>query len=121
MSVKKDPLYDTAVLIDSIGNSTITATNAVYVPTEGKLTITSANHGLREDSMVRIEDGSLTFTCDHDSNATNHPYPRAERKTFTATDATYNTSTGIVTCTFASHGMKVGEYIKVKDLSLIHI
>ena len=45
---------------------------------------------------------------DHDSNATNHSYPRAERKKFTVTDATYNTATGIVTCTFAGHGIKKG-------------
>ena len=115
MSVKKDPLYDTAVEITAISDSTLTATNAVYVPTEGKITITSANHGLREDSMVKFADDSVTFTCDHDSNATNHSYPRAERKKFTPTDASYNTATGIVTVTVADHGIKKGEYIKVKD------
>ena len=118
MSVKKDPLYDTAVEITAISDSTLTATNAVYVPTEGKITITSANHGLREDSMVKFADDSVTFTCDHDSNATNHSYPRAERKKFTVTDATYNTATGIVTCTLTGHGIKKGEYIKVKDNAL---
>ena len=118
VSIKKDPFYDTAVEITAIGDSTLTATNAVYVPTEGKITITSANHGLREDSMVKFADDSVTFTCLHDSNATNHSYPRAERKKFTVTDATYNTATGIVTCTFANHGMLVGEYIKVKDNAL---
>ena len=30
----------------------------------------------------------------------------------------YNTATGIVTCTFANHGMLKGEYIKVKDNAL---
>ena len=115
MSIKKDPLYDTAVEITAISDSTLTATNAVYVPTEGKITITSANHGLREDSMVKFADDSVTFTCDHDSNATNHSYPRAERKKFTPTDASYNTATGIVTVTVAGHGIKKGEYIKVKD------
>ena len=79
---------------------------------------TSANHGLREDSMVKFADDSVTFTCDHDSNATNHSYPRAERKKFTVTDATYNTATGIVTCTLTGHGIKKGEYIKVKDNAL---
>jgi len=113
-----DPFYNQPVEITAIGNSSLTASNAVYDPSEGKLTITSADHGLREDSMVRIEDGSLTFTCDHDSNATNHPYPRAERKKFTATDASYNTATGIVTVTVAGHGIKKGEYIKVKDGAL---
>ena len=118
VSIKKDPFYDTAVEITAIGDSTLTATNAVYVPTEGKITITSANHGLREDSMVKFADDSVTFTCLHDSNATNHSYPRAERKKFTVTDATYNTATGIVTCTFTGHGMLKGEYIKVKDNAL---
>ncbi len=115
LSIKKDPLYDTAVEITSITDSTLTATNAVYVPTEGKITITSADHGLREDSMVKFADDSITFTCDHDSNATNHSYPRAERKKFTPTDASYNTATGVVTVTVAGHGIKKGEYIKVKD------
>ena len=61
VSIKKDPFYDTAVEITAIGDSTLTATNAVYVPTEGKITITSANHGLREDSMVKFADDSVTF------------------------------------------------------------
>ena len=90
----------------------------MYVPTEGKITITSANHGLREDSMVKFADDSVTFTCDHDSNATNHSYPRAERKKFTVTDASYNTATGVVTFTLTGHGIKKGEYIKVKDNAL---
>ena len=64
--------------------------------------------------MLFVDD-SVTFTCDHDSNATNHSYPRAERKKFTVTDASYNTATGVATCTLTGHGIKKGEYIKVKD------
>ena len=113
-----DPYYNEPVEITAIGNSTHTATNAVYDPAEGKLTLTIADHGMRQDSMVKIADGSVTFTCAHDSHATNHAYPRAERKAITATDGAYNTATGLVTITAAGHGLTVGEYIKVKDNAL---
>jgi len=113
-----DPFYNEPVAITAIGNSTHSSTNAVFDPAEGKLTLTIPNHGFRQDSLIKIADGSLSFTCAHDSHATTHAYPRAEQKAITATDAAYNTSTGVVTVTQTGHGLKVGEYIKVKDGAL---
>ena len=113
-----DPFYNEPVAITAIGNSTHSSTNAVFDPAEGKLTLTIPNHGFRQDSLIKIADGSLSFTCAHDSHATTHAYPRAEQKAITATDAAYNTATGVVTVTQTGHGLKVGEYIKVKDGAL---
>ena len=113
-----DPYYNEPVEITAIGNSTHTVTNAVFDPAEGKLTLTVPNHGMRQDSMVKIADGSLTFTCAHDSHATDHAYPRAERKKITPTDASYNPTTGLVVITAAGHGLTKGEFIKVKDNAL---
>ena len=36
----------------------------------------------------------------------------------TATDATFNTTTGIVTITSASHGFAAGDRVKIKDSSI---
>ena len=113
-----DPYYSQPVEISAIGNSTSSVTDATFDPAEGKLTLTIPDHGMRQDSQIKIADGSLTFTCAHDSHATDHAYPRAEQKAITATDAAYNTATGIVTVTQTGHGLKVGEYIKVKDSAL---
>lgn len=57
--------------------TTHTATNAVYNPTTGDMTVTIASHGFSTNDKVKFADGSLTFTCAQDSNATNHPYPRS--------------------------------------------
>ena len=40
---------------------------------------TASAHGLSVGDLIRINDGGITFTCATDSNASNHPYPRAYR------------------------------------------
>ncbi len=72
-----DPVYGKPVEIVSVGSATKTATDAAYDPGTGVLTITIANHGYGNGDRVIIADGSLTFTCAKDNNATNHAYPRA--------------------------------------------
>ena len=72
-----DPAHDTALPITNIGFANKTATGAIYDPSTGSLTVTVANHGYVNGDKVRIADGSLTFTCAKDGNATNHSYPRA--------------------------------------------
>ncbi len=57
--------------------TTHTATNASFSPTTGDLTITVANHGFSVGDFVKLDDSSITFTCDLDNNASNHAYPRA--------------------------------------------
>ena len=59
----------------SIGG-TITASDAVYAPTTGLLTITSNSHGLSNGNTVTFALGTFTFTCTLDNNATTHSYPR---------------------------------------------
>ena len=54
-----------------------TITTATYNPTTGFLTATVTAHGFANGDFVLFNDGSITFTCDKDSNATNHPYPRS--------------------------------------------
>ena len=54
-----------------------TATGADYTPTTGVLQVTVANHGFTSGDFVKFADGSITFTCAKDGNASNHPYPRA--------------------------------------------
>ena len=55
----------------------LTPTNAAYTPSTGLMTLTVANHGLKNGSRVKVEDGFVTFTCTQDSNQSNHSYPRA--------------------------------------------
>ena len=45
-------------------NYKITASNYVYDPTNGNLTVTSANHGLDTGDKVRFDDFSIGLTCD---------------------------------------------------------
>ena len=118
--------YDdgTGVLVVDAGTSTsaLTAATALtagagtqYIPSTGELTVvTTAPHGLGTGDLVKIQQGALTFTCDQDSNATNHAYPRSTDPIFNkwiqvivtnATTFTMNigsTTTGDYTHTFVS-------------------
>ena len=58
------------------GGSYHTVTNATYNPSSGITTITINNHGFANGSFIKLNQHSLRFTCDKDSNATNHDYPR---------------------------------------------
>jgi len=54
-----------------------TPTNALYNASTGDLTITVNSHGFLAGEYVKLAENSITFTCDLDSNATNHAYPRS--------------------------------------------
>jgi len=54
-----------------------TVTDATYDPTYGDMDVTVAGHSMRTGDYVKFDDDSLTFTCAHDGNATNHTYPRS--------------------------------------------
>ena len=60
-----------------IAPAQLTPTNAALYPTTGIMTLTVADHGLKNGSRIMVEDGFVTFTCDQDSDQTNHSYPRA--------------------------------------------
>ena len=44
---------------------------------DARITISQIAHGWSVGDKIRIEDNSLTFTCDSDNNYTNHTYPRS--------------------------------------------
>ena len=67
-------IYDGAITVDG---SSVTPTNASYQSSTGVLTLTVANHGFTNGNLIKLVDNSITFTCDKDSNATEHTYPRA--------------------------------------------
>ena len=54
-----------------------TPTDATYIPTTGKMTITIGSHTLQVGDEIHIAPAGITFTCALDGNATLHPYPRA--------------------------------------------
>jgi hypothetical protein len=54
-----------------------TPSTASYNSTTGYLTLTVNNHGFLRGEYITLAEESLTFTCDKDSNATNHSYPRS--------------------------------------------
>ena len=55
----------------------LTPSNAVYSPTTGVVTITSAAHGLDNGDFIKIADNSLTYTCALDGNTVEKTYPRS--------------------------------------------
>ena len=55
----------------------LTPFTATYCPHTGFTTLTVYGHSLEEEDFIRLDDNSLTFTCDLDGNATNHSYPRS--------------------------------------------
>ena len=71
----QDSAYHTAVKITKDGAKK-TVTGAVYSPTTGIMTVTSASHGISNGDKVKFEPNSLIFTCAKDNYATSHPYPR---------------------------------------------
>ena len=55
---------------------TLTIDSADYNPTTGIMTVTCENHGLTPTDEIIIDDNSIIFTCDEDSHASDHAYPR---------------------------------------------
>jgi len=63
-------------------------TNASYQNNTGVLVLTIGSHTLTQNTSVKIANGSLTFTCAKNNNATQHTYPRP-------TDPVYDTAVNI--------------------------
>ena len=53
------------------------STGTTYDPLTGVMVIGIGSHSLTTSNTITIDNGGLTFTCDADSNATEHAYPRA--------------------------------------------
>ena len=105
--------------------------------------VTSPSHGFVAGDRVKISEGSLTFTCAFDNNATEHAYPRLSdpnndtwlevsdvgantfkvnvgaagvNQTFTPGSATtYDPSSGDLVLDIGSHALTVGEGIVIDD------
>ena len=61
----------------NLRGQTLHSTNSVqYFPATGILDISISNHGFVVGDKIRIQEKSLTFTCDKDLRRTSHAYPR---------------------------------------------
>ena len=58
------------------GQTLHSITGATYTPTTGQLDLTITGHGFVVGDKIRIQEKSLTFTCDKDLRRTSHAYPR---------------------------------------------
>ena len=122
------------------------ASGSTYVATTGVLDITtSAVHGIKVGDWIKFDEGAITFTCTMDGGSANKAYPRqtdptfgkwlqvesipsttrftvnvgqSPIKNFTPTDADYNPTTGIMELTIGTHGLAVGDAIKLAQDSL---
>ena len=115
-------------------NKYFTPTAAVYDAASGIMEVTVGQHGLRVGNGVVLENNSFTFTCDQDSNATQHTYPRVgdpltgKSLTITAvgetqhtpTNAVHSPSSGDTTITLAGHGFSNGDYVMIADYGLVY-
>jgi hypothetical protein len=71
-------LYSVCKVHPGMGGGTgYTATDATYDPANGVCVLTIGTHPLAVGHNVEIAQDSITMTCDSDSNATNHTYPRS--------------------------------------------
>ena len=59
------------------GQTLHSITGASYAPTTGLLDLTITGHDFVLGDKIRIQDRSLTFTCDKDNRQTEHLYPRS--------------------------------------------
>lgn len=76
-------------------------TDADYDPTTGVLELTIGSHSYTTSDTITIGAGKVTFTCDADNHATDHPYPRT-------TDPAYNQAIAITAVTGTTVSCNVG-------------
>ena len=127
---EKDPFYNKPLKIIAVTGTQVTVnvgtspalthdvTNGVYNPLTGDLELTIGNHILEVGNTVRIADLGLKFQCMMNLYQTDHAYPRSSIDEHTATGATFNTETGIVTITVNGHAMTDGDWVKLDDNAL---
>ncbi len=123
-----------------------TVSGSVYNPVTGMMTVTSNAHGFSNGEKVKFADGSITFSCSMDGNATNHAYPRSSdpvsgkwleisgvtTNTFdvhvgespivaftpTVSGTEYNPTTGLMTLKIGNHGLSAGSSVRITPESL---
>ena len=80
-------------------------TDATYNGLTGDLVLTIGSHSYTTSNTIKIAPNSLTFTCDMDSNATQHTYPRI-------TDPVYDTAIAITSVSATTITVNVGVAIQ---------
>ncbi len=125
------------------GATSHTPNGAFYNGDVGILTVTTAAaHGFSTGNLIKFDDNALTFTCSMGSG--NKTYPRStdpasgrwkaitvESTTrfnldvgkspivsFNVSDAEYNPTAGILTCTIGSHSLLANTSVKIKEESI---
>ena len=72
-----DPFAGKSIAITAVGSTQHTATDAPYDASTGIITFTVASHGFSNGDYIKVDDGSLVYTCDLDGNTVQKSYPRA--------------------------------------------
>jgi len=80
-----------------------TPSAATFDPATGVMELTIGTHALTTDHFIKIAPLGLTFTCAHDSHATNHSYPRSG-----GADTVYNKSVAITAVSATTITVNVG-------------
>ena len=126
------------------GATTKNVNSAIYDATVGIMTVTSTGHGLNANSVVKFLDNKLKFKCTMDGNTSVKTYPREADpvsgvfKSITVIDpntfkvdvgesphvyykptaVTFDTATGIMTCTIGANTLRTGTSIRLATGSL---
>ncbi len=121
-----------------------TVETASYVASTGVLTVTITDHGFSNNDWIKLDDHSISFTCDMDGDASVHSYPRPSdpysgkwlqvaNKTndtfelnvgsspevqFTPSYAKYDPVTGLMELTIGSHTLSPGTSVKLATNSI---
>ena len=119
--VNPDDVIDSAVGISSTRH---TPTFSWWDGLLGTLTVQIPNHGFSVGDHIKIADYGITFTCDQDSHATNHPYPRptdfASDRWLTITQTQTNTFRVQATDTIPSTNVGVHTFVSAVTNSVYH-
>tara|TARA_B100000963_G_scaffold338002_1_gene334470 strand:+ start:7463 stop:22063 length:14601 start_codon:yes stop_codon:yes gene_type:complete len=108
-------------------------TTADYDPNTGDLTLDIGSHNLSVGTSIKIPNNSLSFKCALDNFQATKTYPRAGVDPYadkaikitkvgssfhTATDATYDPTSGNLDITIPNHGFVAGNRIRISDDAL---
>ncbi|AMO42876.1 virion structural protein [Cyanophage S-RIM50] len=88
-----------------------TPTAATYDSATGDMVLTIGAHSLTTNDQIRIDAGSIVFSCDSDDNATQHAYPRTD-------DPFYNKVIAIDAVDATTITVNVGE--SPEDAQFVH-
>ena len=72
-----DPYAGKSIAITNVGFTNHTPTNVTYNASTGVVQFTIGGHGFANGDYIKIDDGSLDFTCVLDGNTVAKSYPRA--------------------------------------------